>query len=101
MVSPKVTVEGMNLKVLKCFKEQRWTLEEVWNVYISLYPRVFIAKMLMPPTPIEKIKEALDWLVEADFVHKELTSYTDRALKKETVIYWISNEGRSYLHRKK
>ena len=101
MVAPKVVVEGMNLQVLKCFKEQRLTLEEIWKTHTALYPRIFIAKMLMPHTPIGKIKEALDWLTEADFVHKELTNYTDRALKEATMIYWISDKGRSYLHRKK
>lgn len=89
-------------RVLVCCREQRLTSEEIQVIYLGLYPQSLLAKTLkLPPLGVYKIKAALVELVKLGLVHRELTNFTDKALKKETEIFWISNKGRSHLLRKK
>lgn len=101
MIQPKIEISDFDRRVLSCFKEQRITSDEVSVVYRGLYPRRLVAKILLPPVSTMDIELALSRLICSDLIHKELTNYTDRPLKEETNVFWISNKGRSFMHRKK
>lgn len=96
---------GMDIfvrRVLMCFKEQRLTAEEVREIYSKLYPPTLVERALrLPHVDVIKIKTALSRLVKEDFVHKELTIFTDHLLKKDTEIFWLANKGRSFLITRK
>ena len=101
MSNKKIEMDNSFRRVLLCVKEQRNTAEEIRVRYIQLYPQGLVAKVLVPPVSLVKIKAALLWLHVEGFINKELTIFTDRALKEYTDVFWISNKGRSYLLPKK
>lgn len=101
MAEKNIPLEGFVRKVLTCVKEEKRTTEEIQECYINHYPQSLLEKALGLPRDIKKTESVLLWLVKEDFIHKEVTNFTDEALEKETEIFWISNKGRSYLLPKK
>jgi hypothetical protein len=90
-------------RILACFKEKRLTVEEVRSIYLGFYPQSLIEKTLhLAPVSVDKVRKALSWLFLEGFIHKEFVIFLDYGpLDKDTYVFWISNTGRSYLHRKK
>jgi hypothetical protein len=88
-------------RVLSCIKEMPQTAKEIREKYILLFPQGLVAKVIVPPASEQKVESGLVQLAKLGLVTKEITRYTDRALKDDTFVYSISPAGRSFLFSKK
>ncbi len=102
MLDKNVVVDMFAKRVLTCMKEQSRNVKEVQEEYMRLYPPGFFRRQLSNPVSEHKIETALKELLSFDFLLKEITRFHgDKALRKDIIIYRLTNKGRSYLLIKK
>lgn len=95
--------ENVQLSVFVCgvlasIKEQRRSAKEVKEEYMRLHPPGFFRRQLSFLVSEYKIEAALRELVAIGFVSKEITRFhRDRTLRKDIVVYHVTNNGRLYL----
>jgi hypothetical protein len=101
MVKPKIELSSFDRRVLARVTEQKRTAKEIWSLYISFHPPTRIAKIFFQPVSLLDVELALSRLLSIDLIKSDLTSYTDRPLRKQTKVYLISDTGRLFLSKKK
>lgn len=74
-----------------------FTEDEVVQRYNKKYPRGFLARLIPRDTGGE-IRKKLAILFENGLVGREVTRYTNKALKKDVSVYSITAKGRDFLN---
>lgn len=92
----KSTLDAHTRRVLNCIGERWETFEEIKTKYSKLYPPTFALRLLgkQESISIRELRVILTFLWKEELIVKEVTSYTDIPLEKETPVYRLSDRGR-------
>lgn len=95
-------------KVLKCMGNQKLTKEEIEEKYDLLYviPKIPLSRhdigrafqrSATPQSPTVNIEQKLLFLMNEEYIRREITRFTYKALDKDTYIYFVTQKGKNFL----